>query len=149
MKRPCPSAWNLQRFLVRETGRLMRAKHSLIGTRGKAHVTSVAPAPSEAASGQIHSGSRHKYCHTLRPTTVLCCDARPRAPDDDCEFKDKSHPAGKVSSRAREALTSEALEDSKRRSCHLASTKHFLLIVLRSRFASLVGSVVFRFVLKT
>ena len=36
-------------------------------------------------------------------------------------------------------LTFEALENSKHGSCHLASTKHLLLIILKSRFAQLRG----------
>ena len=44
-----------------------------------------------------------------------------------------------MSSRAREMLTFEALENSKHGSCHLASTKDLLLIILESRFTQLRG----------
>ena len=124
-KQPFRSAWSLQWFLVRGAGRLMRAKHSLLGARGKAHVTSVAPAPSEAASCQIQSGTQHKYCPILRPNTFFCCDARPRPPADDCECGDKSNPFGKVSTRAGETLAFEAFENSKRGNCHWVRPNSF------------------------
>ena len=51
---------------------------------------------------------------------------------------------GKVSSRARETLTFEALQNSTRGNCHLASTKHLLLIMLELRFAKFRGVCTFR-----
>ena len=56
----------------------------------------------------------------------------------------KSNPFGKVSSRADETLTFKAFENSKRGNCHLASTKHLLLIMLEFRFAKLRGVCTFQ-----
>jgi len=95
----------------------------------------VAPAPSRAPPGQIHSGSQNRCCAPLRPNAYFFCDARPRPPASDYKCGDKSNLFGKVPSRARETLTSEALQNSKRGNCHLASTKHLLLIMLEFQFA--------------
>ena len=68
-------------------------------------------------------------CHSAAKY-VFFCDARPEPAAEDYKCGDKSNPFGKVSSRADETLTFKALENSKRGSCHLASTKHLLLIML-------------------
>ena len=84
-KRLLLGAWNLQWILVIKTGRLVRAKRPLLETHGKAHSTSVAPGPSEAASVKIHLGHQHKTCVPLRPNTTLFCDAGLRPPAEDDE----------------------------------------------------------------
>ena len=104
-KRLLLGAWNLQWILVITTGRLVRTKHPLLKKHGKAHATSVAPSPSEAASGEIHFGSQHKACVPLRPNTTFFCDAGLKHPAEDDECDDKTDPFGKVSSRARKIIT--------------------------------------------
>ena len=99
----------------------------------------MAPAPSGAPPGQIHLGSKNKCCATLRPNAHFCCDARPSPPASNYKCGDKSNLFDKVPSRARETLTSEALQNSKCGNCHLASTKHLLLIMLEFRFAKFRG----------
>ena len=103
------------------------------------NVTPVAPAPSRAPPGQIHSGNQDKCCAPLRPNACFFLDARPRRPASDYKCGDKSNLFGKVPSRARETLTFEALQNSKHGDCHLASTKHLLLNMLEFRFAELRG----------
>ena len=132
-KRLLLGAWNFCWFLVLGTGRLVRAKRPLLETHRKAHATSLAPAPSEAGPGQIHFGNQKKYCATLRPNTIFSCDARPRTAAADYECSDKVHPFHKVSSRARETLTFEALQNSKRGKCRLGHTQHPLLSILELR----------------
>ena len=95
----------MQWILVIEITRLVRAKRTLLEKHGKAHATSVAPSPSEAASGEIHFGNQHKTCVSLRPNTTLLGDAGLRHPAEDDECDDKTDPFGKVSSRARETIT--------------------------------------------
>ena len=99
----------------------------------------MAPAPSGAPPGQIHLGSKNKCCATLRPNAHFCCDARPSPPASNYKCGDKSNLFDKVPSRARETLTSEALQNSKCGNCHLASTKHLLLIMLEFWFAKFRG----------
>ena len=110
----------------------------------KVNVTPVAPAPSGAPPGQIHSGNQNKCCATLRPNAFSFCNARPRPSASDNKCSDKSNLFGKVPSRARETFTIEALQNSKRGNCHLASTKHLLLIMLEFRFAKFRGICTFQ-----
>jgi hypothetical protein len=123
----------------------VRAKRSLLEKCEKVNVAPVAPGPSGAPPGQIHSGNQDKCCATLRPNAYFCCDARPMPPTSDYKCGDKSNICGKVPSRARETLTSEALENIKRGNCHLASTKHLLLIMLEFWFANFRGICTFQF----
>jgi hypothetical protein len=95
----------LQWILVFEIGRLVRAKRTLLETRGRTHATPVAPSPSEAALGEIHFGNQHKTCVPLRPNKIFFCDAGLRHPAEDDECDDKTDPFGKVSSRARKTIT--------------------------------------------
>ena len=104
-KRVLLGAWNLQWILVIKTGRLVRAKRPLLEKRGKAHATSVAPAPTEPASCEMHFGNQYKTCTPLRPNTTFFCDAGLRHPAEDDERDHKTYPFGKVSSRARETIT--------------------------------------------
>ena len=80
----------------------------------KTNVTPMAPAPSRAPPGQIHSGN---------PNAFLFGDPRPRPPANDYKCGDKSFFLGKVPCRARETLTFETLQNSKRGNCVLACTK--------------------------
>ena len=122
----------------------MRAKHPLLEKHGKADAALMAPAPSEAAPGQIQSGNQRIYCAPLRPNTFFFYDARPEPAAEDYRCDDKSNPFGKVSSHADETLSCKALENSRRGNCHLASTKHLLLIMLEFRFAKLRGICTFQ-----
>ena len=88
-----------------EIARLVRAKRTLLETRGKTHATSVAPSPSEAALGEFHFGNQHKICVLLQPNTTFFCDAGLKHPAEDDECDDKTDPFGKVSSRARKTIT--------------------------------------------
>ena len=101
--------------------------------------------PQEPPPGQIHSGNQNKCCATLRPNAYFFCEARPRPLASDYKCGDKSNLFGKVPSRARKTLTSEALQNSMRGNCHLASTKHLLLIMLEFRFAKFRGICTFQF----
>ena len=76
---------------------------------------------------------------------VFFCDARPRPPASDYKCGGKSNIVGQVLSRARETLTFEALQNSKRGNWHLAPTKHLLLIMLEFRFAKFRGISTFQF----
>ena len=105
----------------------------------------MAPAPSGAPPGQIHSGNQGECCATLRPNAHFFCDARPRPPASDYKCGGKSNIVGQVPSRARKTLTFEALQNSKRGNWHLASTKHLLLIMLEFRFAKFRGISTFQF----
>ena len=104
-KRVLFGAFNLHWILVIEIARLVRAKCTLLEKHGKTHATSVAPAPLEAASGEIHFGNQHKTCVPLRPNTIFLCDAGLGHPAEDDECDDKTDPFGKVSSRARKTIT--------------------------------------------
>ena len=104
-KRVLLGAWYLPWILVIKTGCLVRAKRPLLEKHGKAHATSVAPAPSEPASCEMHFGNQYKTCTPLRPNTTFFCDAGLRHPAEDDERDHKTYPFGKVSSRARETIT--------------------------------------------
>ena len=106
-KRALFGAFNLHWTLVIGIARLVRAERTLLEKHGKTHATSVAPAPLEAASGEIHFGNQHKTktCVPLRPNTIFFCDAGLRHPAEDDECDDKTDPFGKVSSRARKTIT--------------------------------------------
>jgi len=123
----------------------VRAKHPLFEKCEKANVGPVAPAPSGAPPGQIHSGNQGECCATLRPNAYFFRDARPRPPASDYKCGGKSNIVGQVPSRARKTLTFEALQNSKRGNWHLASTKHLLLIMLEFRFAKFRGISTFQF----
>ena len=105
----------------------------------------MAPAPSRALPGQIHSGNQNKCCAALRPNAFFGGDARPRPPASDYECGGKSNLFCKVPSRARKTPTFGALQNSKRGNWHLASTKHLLLIMLEFRFAKFRGISTFQF----
>ena len=90
------------------------------------HATAVAPAPSEAAAGQIHPGpADHTNIAPLCGQILLFfqIDARPRPPAEDHECGDKVNHFGAVLSCADETLTFKALENSKRGKCDLVSTE--------------------------
>ena len=104
----------------------MRAKRPLLEKCKKVSVTPMAPAPSRALPGQIHSGNQKKCCATLRPNACFIGDAQPRPPASDYKSGDKSNLFCEVRSRARETLTFEALQNSTRGHCRLAHTKQLL-----------------------
>ena len=76
------------------------------------------------------------FCGQMR---IFVRNARPRPPASDYKCGGKSNIVAQVPSRARETLTFEALQNSKRGNCHLASTKHLLLIMPEFPFAKFRG----------
>ena len=118
-----------------KSARLVRAKHPLLEKCGKVNVTPMAPAPSGALPGQIHSGNQNKCRASLRPNAYFFGHARPRPPASDYKSGDKSNVFGKVRCRARETLTLEALQNSTRKNCRLAHTKHLLSSILQLRIS--------------
>ena len=89
--------------------------------------------PHEPFLARLIPETNKKCCATLRPNVYFFGDAGPMPPASDYKSGDKSNLFGKVRSRARETLTFEALQNSSRKICRLAHTKHLLSSILQFR----------------